>query len=177
MRYPFRYDQETAVEALLYIAERLADPTLHRVFKVMYFADKKHLEQYGRLIFGDHYVAMKKGPVPSRIYNLAKIVRGDFDDEYGAGVPNARKDFLVEDGHKVVPKRSADLRQFSNSERTVLDWAIDAYGELPFDDLVVKSHDASYEAADENDVISIEALTIGVRDRDTLLEHLADPHP
>ena len=177
MRYPFRYDQKTAVEALLYIAERLDDPTLHRVFKVMYFADKKHLEQYGRLIFGDCYIAMKKGPVPSRIYTLAKIVRGDFDDEYGAGVANTRKDFVIENGHHVVAKRPADLRQLSDSEREVLDWAIREYSELSFDDLVARSQNASYEAADEDDVISVEALTIGVSDRDALLEHLGDPHP
>jgi uncharacterized phage-associated protein len=43
----------------------------------MYFADRKHLEKYGRFICGDSYVAMKHGPVPSEIYDILKAVISD----------------------------------------------------------------------------------------------------
>jgi hypothetical protein len=38
----------------------------------MYFADKAHLEQYGRFICGDSYVAMK--PVPIGTYENRYVV-------------------------------------------------------------------------------------------------------
>lgn len=45
----FRFDQEKALASLLYVAEKLSKhwrargPALHKVFKIIYFADQKHL--------------------------------------------------------------------------------------------------------------------------------------
>lgn len=44
----FKFDAEKAVEVLLYIAEKC--PDVYKALKVLYFADKDHLAQYGRLI-------------------------------------------------------------------------------------------------------------------------------
>ncbi|VXD20803.1 hypothetical protein PL8927_70018 [Planktothrix serta PCC 8927] len=56
MEYQFDFNIEKGIESILYILKLLenkAQPTLHRVSKVLYFADKEHLEKYGRFIFGD----------------------------------------------------------------------------------------------------------------------------
>ena len=45
---------------------------LHTLLKSCYFADKDHLQQYGRPVFGATYRAMKFGPVPLEIYEMAK---------------------------------------------------------------------------------------------------------
>ena len=45
---------------------------LHTVLKACYFADKAHLNKYGRPIFGATYRAMRFGPVPVEIYEMAK---------------------------------------------------------------------------------------------------------
>ncbi len=45
---PFVFDEDVAIEVVLYIANRVPDPTFHLIFKIMYFADKAHLERYGR---------------------------------------------------------------------------------------------------------------------------------
>lgn len=45
---------------------------LHTMLKSCYFADRQHLNQYGRPIFGATYRAMKFGPVPIEIYEMAK---------------------------------------------------------------------------------------------------------
>lgn len=68
---------DKALESVLYIAAHLAEPTIHEVLKIRYFADKLHLAQYGFLASGDEYVAMKFGPVASSTYNLLKAARGD----------------------------------------------------------------------------------------------------
>jgi uncharacterized phage-associated protein len=45
---------------------------LSNLSKVMFFADRSHLRQYGRPVTGDLYIAMANGPVPSRIYDMVK---------------------------------------------------------------------------------------------------------
>ena len=62
MVFTSNFDQ-AALAAVLYVAHRLPHSTLHTLSKVLYFADRKHLERYGRFIFGDTYIAMKFGPV------------------------------------------------------------------------------------------------------------------
>ena len=42
---------------------------------VLLFADKKHLERYGRFITGDTYSAMENGPVPSFAYDVVKCIK------------------------------------------------------------------------------------------------------
>ncbi|WP_409530306.1 Panacea domain-containing protein [Shinella sp.] len=40
--------------------------------KTLYYADRAHLQRYGRPITGDRYIAMENGPVPSYAYNAVK---------------------------------------------------------------------------------------------------------
>ena len=82
----FRFEPGKAISALLYVSSRLierrqqnpvATPDIHRISKVLYFADQKHLTRYGRPIVGDTFIAMENGPVPSQTYDMVKAVRGD----------------------------------------------------------------------------------------------------
>ncbi|MFO7668897.1 MAG: Panacea domain-containing protein, partial [Bacteroidales bacterium] len=68
----FTYDRNKAKEAVLYIVSKLRYSDLHSVFKALYFAEKKHIAEYGRSITGDRFIAMNYGPVPSRIYDHCK---------------------------------------------------------------------------------------------------------
>ncbi|MEK7221817.1 MAG: Panacea domain-containing protein, partial [Nitrospirota bacterium] len=61
----FRFDPDKAIQAILFVARSITGATFHQISKIIYFADKDHLQKYGRLICGDSYVAMKHGPVPS----------------------------------------------------------------------------------------------------------------
>ena len=65
MLKPFEFNEKVALEVILYIANKSQKPTFHHIAKLLYFADKSHLCQYGRFICGDNYIAMKNGPVPS----------------------------------------------------------------------------------------------------------------
>jgi uncharacterized phage-associated protein len=82
LEYQFKFNIEKAIESVLYILdilETLEDkiPTIYHVCNILYFADKEHLEKYGRFISGDRYQAMKYGAVPKEIYNLMSFVRGN----------------------------------------------------------------------------------------------------
>lgn len=66
------------VEAILLILEAASNRgktlTQYEIVKTLFFADRHHLNEYGRPITFDNYKAMKHGPVPNFAYNL---LRGD----------------------------------------------------------------------------------------------------
>ena len=70
----FKMDEGKALAAFLYVLRDLAKVSphtvdMHKVFKILYFADKEHLLRFGRPVIGDVYIALKHGPVPSRLYD------------------------------------------------------------------------------------------------------------
>jgi len=162
-------DIDKAVEVLLYVTKRARN--MYNALKVLYFADKQHLAKYGRLIYGDSYVAMKLGPVPSAAYDIVKDASGD--GLYPTPVP-AEKLFLVDRHHnRISPRREADLDRLSESEIECLDAAIEQYGRLPLGALKKISHeDEAFRASDENDFMPIEAIVGSLPDADPLLDYL-----
>lgn len=67
---------EGTIHLLLYILQKLGGRSdIHKLFKILYFAEQKHLVRYGTAISQDHYHAMKNGPVPSIAYDIYKSVK------------------------------------------------------------------------------------------------------
>lgn len=174
MNHPFNFDQEKTIEVILYIASKVPVAGFHCVSKVMYFADKAHLEKYGRFISGDNYIAMKHGPVPSNTYDILKGVRGD---GFACLAEPAKNAFSVENHYVIKPFRKVDLDYFSDSDLECLDEAINEYGSLPFNELTQLSHDRAWESADENDNMGIEQIILTFSNPKPLLDHLNDPYP
>lgn len=168
----FAFEPEKALEAILYIARRLRHPTLHTISKVLYFADQKHLRDYGRLICGDNYVAMKHGPVPSGVYDILKAVRGDGARYAGLESAVLARALAVDRGHHVTPLRDPDTAALSESDRGAMDWAIQEYGHLSFRELAERSHDPAWSSADENDIIELAAIVNQQPNAAELREHL-----
>jgi len=179
MQYPFPFEPAKAVECVLYLAARLPRPGLHNIAKVFYFADKRHLREYGRLICGDSYVAMKYGPVPSAIYGMLKAVRGDARDQWTPRreVVSRARGALTVSRYRVKPLRDADLNELSDSDVECLDWAVKKYGRRLFGELTQASHDAAWKSASPNTAISLEAMTANCRGRGALLDYLRDTAP
>jgi uncharacterized phage-associated protein len=71
-----RFRADKAAEAIELIAHMKPGLTQYFVGKILYFADKSHFLDYGRLITFDRYVAMKDGPVPSAVRNMLAAAAG-----------------------------------------------------------------------------------------------------
>lgn len=170
--YPFEFEIKPAIEAVLYIASRVQHPSIYHVLKILYFADRKHLEQYGRLICGDYYVPMKDGPVASHVYDLLKDARRGMAG-YGFAIREASdtKNLPV-----VVTLRDPNLDELSKSDLICLDESIQENATQSFGQLRAKSHDAAWNAADP-DHISLENLVLGMEEPSALLSYLRNPHP
>jgi uncharacterized phage-associated protein len=167
MTIPF--DSEKALEAFLYVADRVRDHNLYLTLKTLYIAEKLHLTRYGRFIVGDTYIAMEYGPVPSHIYDAAKYARGDRATSPMVGV---RQAFAVDDRHQVRRLREPDLDVFSRSDLECLDEAIREYGRLSFGHIRDLSHDAAYEKTPRNQPMDWRDIVAMLPDADALRAHL-----
>ena len=68
----FKFAAEKARAAIHHMVWKKPGIDLHTMLKACYFADKKHLNEELRPVFGANYRAMKFGPVPLEIYEMAK---------------------------------------------------------------------------------------------------------
>jgi len=152
----FNFDIEKAISAVLYISKNLPRPDMHKISKILYFAEQKHLVKYGSPIVGDYFIAMDNGPVPSQIYDMFKTVRGDSLYETDDFKPY----FEVEESYLIYPKVEADLDEFSESNLECLNESITENKNLSFDDLMRKSHGMAFEKASSNSTISFENIAI-----------------
>ena len=172
------FDKDAALAAILYVASKVARPTFHTLSKVLYFADKRHLEHYGRFISGDNYVAMKHGPVPSVTYDILKAVRDCGHPAFDAALLEEFSGAMdVKSNYYIVSKVEPRLEFLSESDVECLDYAISHYGNMSFEELTHASHDEAYEATGYNDYIDIEDIARTLEDGDVLIQHLKNPAP
>lgn len=168
----FKFDTEKAIASILFVTQgiKAADIEigLHKLFKILYFADQKHMAEYGRPIVGDHYIAMNYGPVPSNIYDILKSVRGDSRFIDGAQFA----EYFDVYGHQIDPKQQPDLEVLSESEIECLTDALNENKELSFGDLVTKSHDAAYTKAAKDDKISFREMAKAIGATHNMLSYM-----
>ena len=136
-----QFDKTKTLNALLFVANRVQRKDFHKIFKIIYFADRQHLADWGRPITGDTYVAMEAGPVPSRLYDMLKMVRGD---SYMPDSEGLSQYFQIENWMYVKPLQDADLNRLSPNEQEALSDAIAKYASLSYDEIKEKSHDVAW---------------------------------
>ena len=72
MTIRFKFSAHKALSAIHFLVSQGRGIDLHAALKACYFADKAHLNDRRRPIFGATYRAMKFGPVPLEIYEMMK---------------------------------------------------------------------------------------------------------
>lgn len=150
------FDANKSLQAVLYVVNRLKRRDFHKIFKVLYFADRAHLIKYGRPITGDTYIAMEYGPVPSMIYDIFKGVRGD--GYQWPQIEEFKKLFQVKNRYNIEPLKDADLYFLSKTDVAELDSSLSEYGELSWDEIIDKSHAFAWANTPLNDRMSLEDI-------------------
>lgn len=176
---PKTFEPEKAIAAIAYLAER-AKTTLYPVMKMMYLADRMHLERYGRFIAGDAYVAMPEGPVPKGSYNLVKAARGE--KLAVPGCEQAMEVFACGADHALRVRIAVDYDELSRSDIECLDWALDHMKRNGKDVVVKDAYDAAWEKVrgmhpGKAPAMSIAAIAATFANPKPLLSHLCDPNP
>lgn len=68
----FRFAARKALAAVAWMLTQEDRLDFHTILKAVYFADKEHLNEHGRPVFGANYRAMTYGPVPLEVYEMLK---------------------------------------------------------------------------------------------------------
>lgn len=136
------------VNSLLYILNKFEGRTIgkHQLFKILYFAEKKHLAKYGKPITEDVYIAMEYGPVPSEsldIINYTKNNSGSLDNSI-----HEASNLLNCVGRNVIGLSEPDTEWLSNSEMLCLDESFNENKSLSFGQLTDKSHDSAWHSTE-----------------------------
>jgi uncharacterized phage-associated protein len=149
------FDETKTIHAVLYIVGKLKRKDFHKIFKILYFSDREHLNDYGRTITGDRYIAMNDGPVPSNLYDIFKSVRrnGYFKDD------GKFKAFFSVIGNDIIEANMApDLNKFSRTDREYIDRSIVQYGDLSWDEIREKSHDYAWRHTIANNPMNFDDI-------------------
>jgi len=164
------FNFEKTINSALYIAERIKIKDFHRVFKILYFADREHLSKYGRPITGDTYIKMSDGPVPTKLYDIFKAIRGD--SFFPAGSLNEY--FIINGWYFIKPNKKPNLKLLSKTDISELDNSISKYGELPHESLSEISHNTAWKLAEDNRGMAIENILREMGDDEEYISYITE---
>lgn len=152
-----KLEASLGLEALIYVAKRTTGNDLYTALKTLYAADKRHLENHGRLIYGETYNALPKGPVPDAAYDTVKFLRGD-QMFCALGESAARAALKLEGNQRLVPLRDADLTKLGAEAVQSLEAAIRYFANSNFGQVMTATHDTAYERTPKNQAIPMQYL-------------------
>lgn len=179
------FDRQTLIEAVLYILNATKGIDFYHMFKILYFAEQKHLVKWGTRITAEDFHAYDYGPVPFNLYGAVKAKRSE---AIGAGqatltLPNMFNDaisFAGEDAPNVLlAKRDANLDYLSESDIQCLDESIKENAHLTFNQLKEKSHDCAWREAYDNkamkgDLMSSLSIARAAGANDDMIEYISE---
>ena len=139
----FKFSADKGRAAIHWMVSQKHDLDLHAGLKACYFADKAHLNEYGRPIFGATYKAMKFGPVPLEIYEMMK-------GEAIWLIESGTMSFPWQlSGHRLVStdNSQADLSPLSETDRAHLTRGLELSMDMSFSERTAATHGSDWQKA------------------------------
>jgi hypothetical protein len=164
----FRFAAAKSLAAIRWMLRKRQPLDLHAILKSCYFADKAHLNEFGRPIFGATYRAMRFGPVPLEIYEMLKG-----ESIWLAEIQAERYPWSLE-GYRVrlLDNDDPELGELSETDLECLALALDKSLGMNFNERTAATHGPDWQAA-ELGVMSYEDM-IDEDKRERLLPYLQD---
>lgn len=135
----YRTNYTKAIEAIVWLANKNPDIDIYHVAKILYFAEKTHLNRYGRPIIGATYIRMDYGQVPSEVRDLITkntwMVEPDYLKSFSESIEINKDPY-----EKLTSLRNADINFFSDTDIECLEESLKRYGNLTFTQLKEISH-------------------------------------
>jgi len=116
---------------------------LHTALKSCYFADKRHLNEHDRPIFGATYRAMKFGPVPLEIYEMAQGSALYLAELDAARYPWDLSGFVL----KLRDNASPDLSPLSETDREAIEYGYQLSRSMTFNERTAATHGSDWQKA------------------------------
>lgn len=166
----FNVNPHKVVESILYVLTKRPSVNLYNILKILFEADKYHLNLAGRPVTGDVIIKMKFGTVPSMAYD---ILNQKYDVLFGLGIDVADCPFKRVD-YDISKLRDPDMDFFSLSDIEALDHGINEYIDLSFKQVEQKNHlENCWINGEMNKPIPFESMITNP----DVEEYLRDVHP
>jgi hypothetical protein len=148
------YDERKFAEALLYVAAKLADDPAGgaiKINKALFNADFAHMRAYGHPITGADYQKLPYGPAPRRLLPVRAAL-------VASGAAEMREDlYLGRTVKRLVPRRDADVVYLAETERQMLDEAVEVEKRRSGTESSAASHrEPGWQMVEENETIPYE---------------------
>ncbi|MDR1938348.1 MAG: SocA family protein [Tannerellaceae bacterium] len=147
---------------VLFIVNECKAIDYFRIFKILYFADKKHYADYGRRIVNDSFYALRNGPVPSALYDAIKIATGKKSKPSNSFL-TLISDALSYDNdydYIITANEQPDMDELSKSDIEYLTASIKENKDVSYIELSNKSHDSAWQEAWGKEVKLIDDLSM-----------------
>lgn len=167
----FKFSPAKARSAIHRMIQNCPGIDLHTMLKACYFADKKHLNEFGRPIFGATYRAMRFGPVPLEIYEMAKG-----EPMWLSEMSAERYPWEIRDGHRLVlvGNEPPDLSVLSTTDLEAVDFGLKISAPMTFNARTAATHGADWQAADLGVMRYEDMFDADAPDRDARIAYLRE---
>lgn len=165
--------------AFLYLLKKSSSVDMYHLLKILYFANKEHLVQYGRTITNDTVCALPKGPVSSELYDTIKTKKGQDVKTWGFNTQDydsITSSFSIS-GHKLIALEDYDTDELSKTDMAMLDFAYDKYINVDCEELHRLSSDSAYTKAKSrgfNTPLNIKDIAQAGGSSNEMLDYIAE---
>lgn len=174
-----KHKKQELIEMVLYILHKTGGTDIYHVLKILYFAEQKHLLEWGTKMVPDDFHAYQYGPVPDKLY---KAIHNNV--KYGCELPKLFAEavrFAGDDAPNVLlANREPDMDWLSKADVECLDASIEENIGLSFNQLLKKSHDNAWLEAWEraqagnDDMMDIVSIARVAGANESLLEYIKE---
>ncbi|MFZ5812203.1 MAG: Panacea domain-containing protein [Thermodesulfobacteriota bacterium] len=177
MKIQYRANARKVLESLVWIASRRPGNGFHFILKVLFYADKYHLQQYGRPVTGDTYVKMSYGPVASLAYDMLK--KEERLPQPVLEEINEALDVQRDKTPMVFSKRDPEMGCFSETDEACLQKAMEFCDRMDFGTLTKMTHEEpAWQAVDMNAAMDYELFVdADIPDREELIAYIRETAP
>jgi len=135
----YRVNYEKAIETIVWLANQRPGIDIYHVAKIIFYAEKMHVNRYAKPIIGDTYICMDYGQVPSGIRDL--ITENSWlNPTYLQTVADS-----IKINKKPYPtlkaQRKPKMEYFSGTDLECLKESLSEYGDKSFDELKKMTHE------------------------------------
>ncbi len=165
----FEFRPQKALAVTAYLAEQ-SGQSMYTILKMVYVADRMHLESYGRPITGDNFIAMKQGACPSRIYDSMKALRGEPKTNF---LPDSEK-YLVVDSttHEVDVLARPAMDALSATDLECLESTIALLKSRGWQHIRDLAHDNAWKGTSLNATMDALEIAKNTKNGEALVSHL-----
>ncbi len=169
----FKFAAGKALTAIHYLVCEQPEIDLHTLLKTCYLADKEHMRKHTRPVFGAEYKAMRFGPVPLEIYEMAKGENYWLAELGLEEFPWMLRGYRLALRHPLMNKCQPDMSNLSDSDIEEIRVAHSYCRELNFDARTEATHQADWHTA-RLGRMRYEDMLIGVDDYQEKVEYLKE---